>query len=213
MVRAARERMTAEMARCPRPVLLAILPWLALAAACSYDCSAYPDVPESNLRSSTAMLQSEVGPPLAYLELARGDGRPVTYGRKIGLRVAATSEDGAPLAAGEVLFLLPRAEPAGGAAYGLDSGEVPDELPPVLAGMQVGGRRRFVLPARRSGGTAPEPWRLRGIGASAAIEIPRDGAAILEVEVLSVCRPRICVMTTYSIPASRDRRMVERGCR
>ncbi len=194
------------------PPLLAVGASLGLATACSYDCSVYPDVPEQDLRRSTALLQSEVGPPLPFLELARGSGRPVAYGRKIGLRIGAKAEDGAPLAETEALILLPRAEPAGGSMFGLDSGEVPDELPPVLAGMQVGGRRRFVLPARPGASSSREPRHLRGIGGG-TIDLPSDRAVILEVEVVSVCRPKICVMTTYSIPASRDRRMIERGCR
>lgn len=209
MVLAVRARMSA-MRRLPP--LLAVVASLALAAACSYDCSVYPDVPEQDLRRSTASLQAEVGPPLPFLELARGNGRPVSYGRKVGLRVVATADDGAPLASTELLVLIPRAEPAGGAMYGLDSGEVPDELPPVLAGMQVGGRRRFVLPARPGAHATGEPRRLRGIG-GVEVGLPSDRDVTLEIEVVSVCRPRICVMTTYSIPASRDRRMIERGCR
>lgn len=145
MVLAVRARMSAMRRFLP---FLAVGATLALATACSYDCSVYPDVPEQDLRRSTALLQGEVGPPPPFLELARGSGRPVAYGRKIGLRLVAKAEDGAPLAETEALILLPRAEPAGGSMFGLDSGEVPDELPPVLAGMQVGGRRRFVLAAR-----------------------------------------------------------------
>jgi hypothetical protein len=184
-----------------------------LGASCSLECGreVYPDLPDSKPRSAIAMTQAEVGPALPFTEVVAGQGRIAMYGRKLGLRATFRERDGTSLGSGTGLVLFPKAEAAGGAMYGLESGEMPVYFGPVLAGMRVGGTRRFEMPA--SSGASPEPWCFRGIGRTVDLAVPSGRPVVVELEVVSVCKPKICVQTTWSIPAMRNRRMVELGCR
>ena len=183
------------------------------AVGCRSECgsSVYPDYPEMDLRSATATTQGEVGPPLPYEQVEDGSGRVVVYGRKITLRASFSDSAGRSLGAREVTVLFPRfdRERFGHAGYGIDSGEMPVYFEPMLAGMRVGTKRRFTMPVH----TRPEPWALRGIGEADPLAITGNEPVTTESEVRSVCKPKICMVTTWSIPSSRNQRVVEKGCR
>lgn len=196
-----------------RPTVVALCAVATLAGnACTWRCgsSVYPDVPEFDARLAVAMTHAETGPPLPSHDVAPGRGRAAQWGRKVGLRVTFRDTRGTPLGRVEGLFLFPPIERSDfeTASIDVDSGQMPAYFGPLLAGLRVGGVRRFTLLAAPTG----EPWRVRPIGATNTTEIPATQPVTTDIELLSVCKPKICLVTTWSVPAASQRRVAEFGC-
>jgi hypothetical protein len=192
--------------------LATVVAVLVLCPGCYFSCgdNVWPSHGEVSEREATNIVQAEVGPSLPFTEVVVGQGRVVVLGRKLTLRANLATEGGAYLGSAPITVLFPEfeGERHGLYGHGLDSGDMPVYFGPVLAGMRVGGTRRFVMP-RSMGG----PWRLRSIDQEQAVEVASDVPVRVDLEVVDLCRPRICISTTFSIPASRERRAVELGCR
>lgn len=192
--------------------------FIALAVSgCSSECGGdiYPDL--EDLSASSAIMHASVedgGPPGPVTDIRRGDGAIAQPGRQLRVRVQAFDDDGQRLGDADITFLFPafERERYGSAAWGIDSGEVPDYFSVHLAGMQVGGKREFVLPGIGNGpGDEQRHFRTRG-NSEPGLEIPRDNTRLV-VEVTAICKPRFCLKTRYSVPSAKTSRVTESGCR
>lgn len=194
------------------PILLLLAVTL-LGAGCSVSgVDGWTDIGDLSPRQAVAFSENEEGPAsFGPVELAVGKGRVVQHGRRITMRIEVLGDRDEVVGRGDLTFLYPPLDPGrlGGVPCLVASGEVPPYFFPCVAGMRVGGVRRVVLPRT----SAPPDTSLRRFvdAASGAViaEVPADRDVALRVTALAVRRPTIVVRTTYSVPASRDRRVVE----
>lgn len=186
-------------------------------SGCTNECGSaiYPDL--EDLSASSAIMHASVedgGPPGVVTDIRRGDGAIAQPGRQLRVRVQAFDDDDQSLGEADITFLFPAfdRERFGSAAWGIDSGEVPDYFSVHLAGMRVGGKREFVLPGIGNGpGDERRHFRTRG-NSEPGLAIPRDDTRLV-VDVAAICKPRFCLKTRYSVPSAEVRSVTESGCR
>ncbi len=186
-------------------------------SGCTSECGGviYPDL--EDLSASSAIMHASVedgGPPGVVTDIRHGDGAIVQPGRQLRVRVEAIDDDGQPLGDADITFLFPAfdREKFGSAAWGIDSGEVPDYFGVHLAGMRVGGKREFVLPGiGHAPGAERRRFRTRG-NSEPGLQIPRDDTRLV-VEVAAICKPRFCLKTRHSVPSAKISKVTESSCR
>lgn len=202
----------AKDANLPGLRLLGCLTFLAL-AGCSLDRGVWPDVPNLRPREAMAMAQDIEGQPsFPVTELKTGDGRVAQYGRRLVMDITQLDERDQAKASGTMSCLWPPVDrsrlPAPYITVDVASGEAPEYFFTCVAGMREGGVREVTLPRTASPGDA-STRRFRDAATGREIELPCDREVRLRVELLRVAKPRIVMLTTYSIPAMRNRRVVE----
>lgn len=194
------------------PILLLLAVTLLVAGCGVSGVDGWGDIGDLGPREAVAFCESEEGPAsFAPVELVAGKGRVVQHGRRITMRIEVLGDRDEVVRSGDLTFLYPPLDPGrlGGIPCTVASGQVPPYFFPCVAGMRVGGVRRVVLPRT----SAPPDTTLRSFtdAATGAVvaEVPADRDVALRVTALAVRRPTIVVRTTYSVPAMRDRRIVE----
>jgi hypothetical protein len=191
----------------------ALLVSLVIFAGCSVaEVEGWSDIGDQSPREALAMAWSEEGnAAFEPVDLARGTGRVAQYGRRMTIRVEVLDGRDSATASANVTFLYPPLDPQryGAISCAVNSGQVPEYFFPSLAGMRVGGVRRVVLPRTRVPPDTSTRYFRDAISGAAALELPGDRAVDLRVTLLAVRRPWIRVLTTYSNPAMRNRRIVE----
>ncbi|GEM_PF-3702455 len=185
----------------------------AVTSGCSVDRGVWPDVPDMAPREAQLLAQDMEGPPsFPTVDVKQGKGRVAQYGRRLAMRVAVMDERGGGSGSGKVTVLWPPIErdrlPGAYVPVDVNSGEAPDYFFTCLAGMREGGIREMTLP-RTVSPPHQASRRFRDAVSGGQIELPCDREVRLRVELLRVTRPRIALLTTYSIPAMRSRRVVE----
>jgi hypothetical protein len=185
----------------------------AASMGCSVDRGVWPNVPELRPKEAEVMAQDMEGPPsFPTLDIRQGKGRVAQYGRRLMMKVTVLDEAGQPAENGEMAVLWPPVNndrlPDPYIQVMVPSGEAPEYFFTCVAGMRAGGIRELTLPRTVAPpDTATRSFRDASTGRR--IELPSDRAVRLRVELLEVTKPRIVLLTTYSIPAMRNRRVVE----
>ncbi len=179
---------------------------LLLLIACSGERSDFGNNPDLSVERATRLAQSEGAGE--WTDVQVGSGRVVQPGRKITANFTISDTAGHVIGSGPVVF-----------AYGATNElmqlhypgtGVPDDVANMLGGMQVGGKRHFVVSHTRCRNTAYKTCTASGPGS--AIEYPNNSAVAFDVEVTAVCRPRITIVTAYQIPKSQSTSAEERSC-
>lgn len=128
------------------------------------------------------------------------------------MEVSVLDEGGEPSETGMMTVLWPPVDrgrlPGSYIPVDVNSGEVPEYFFTCVAGMREGGIRSVKLPATMPAGDTTTR-RFKDADAGAEIRLPSDRAIGLRVRMMKVTKPRIALLTTYSIPAMRNRRVVE----
>ena len=169
----------------------------------------FRDVPNLTPKEAVIVACDTEGPPSFPVEDVKvGRGRVAQNGRKMTVRVTASGEGGRVGQTAEVAFVYPPLDRDrwGYAVMNLSTGEVPEYFFTTIAGMRVGGVRRVRLPRVT---TLPDAELRRFVDAKtgATLEIPSKLDVPLEVELLSVCKPRF-----YFQHSSGGKRVVQLGC-
>jgi hypothetical protein len=191
----------------------ALLALVISVAGCSVaEVEGWSDIGNQSPREALAMAWSEEGnAAIEPAELARGTGRVAQYGRRMTIRVEVLDGRDSATASANVTFLYPPLDPQryGAVRCMVNNGEVPEYFFPCIAGMRVGGIRRVVLPRTRVPPDTTTRFFRDAMTGTTVLELPQDRSVDLRVTLLAVRRPWIRVLTTYSIPVMRDRKIVE----
>ena len=177
-----------------------------LLAACSSERSDFGNNPDLSVERATRLAQSRGAGE--WIDVQVGSGRVVQPGRKITANFTVSDTSGHVIGSGPVVF-----------AYGVTNQlmelhypgtGVTDDVANMLGGMQVGGKRHFVVSSTRCRNTAYKTCTASG--PESAIEYPNNSTVAFDVEVTAVCRPKIEIVTSYQIPKSQSARAEERSC-
>ncbi len=202
-------RMLAGRARIA-PVIAFVL---CLALGCSLDRSVWPDVSDLSPGEALVLAQDMEGPPpFPPLDVRRGKGRVAQYGRRLLMEVSVLDDGGRTSDRLAITVLWPPVDrdrlPDGYIQVMVSSGEVPEYFFTCIAGMREGGIRDITLPRTVTPpNTAARCFRDATTGRR--MDLPGDRQVRLRVELVKVTKPRIVLLTTYSLPAMRNRRVVE----
>lgn len=182
-------------------------------AGCSIDRGIWPDVPDLRPSEAVILAQDLEGPPsFPPSDIRQGKGRVAQYGRRLLMEIAVLGGGGEASGTGAITVLWPPVErdrlPDRYIQVQVASGEVPDYFFTCVAGMREGGIRSVKLPATMPAGDTMSR-RFRDADTGAEIRLSSDRAVGLRVRMVKVTKPRIVLLTTYSIPAMRNRRVVE----
>jgi hypothetical protein len=182
-------------------------------AGCSLDGSIWPDIPDLRPEEAATLAQDLEGPPsFPTVDVRQGKGRVAQYGRRLTMDIALLDEHGQPQQKETITCLWPPVDrnrlPSPYIPIEVASGETPDYFFICVAGMREGGIRVVTLPRTASPGDTVTR-RFRDAATDRRIEMPRDREVRLRIELLKVTKPRIVMLTTYSIPAMKNRKVVE----
>ena len=195
------------------PVLCSLLALLFLAAGCSINSDGvWYDIPNLTPKNALILAQDQEGPAsFPPRDLVEGRGRVVQMGRRLEMLVEVLGENEEVLDSGRVTCLYPPLEPSryDNLPCNVSSGKVPDYFFPTIAGMRRGGVRQVILPRTHTPPDSTKRFFIDAVTGNRLCEIPVDREVILRITVTGVRRPKIVIMTTYSVPAMRDRRVVE----
>ena len=145
---------------------LALLPWLALAAACGSNSDAKGAGFSADLGvDTTTMTKAPSG--LWYTDVAAGQGAEAEPGRTVRVHYTGWLPNGKKFDSSR-----DRGEPF---AFTLGAGQVITGWDEGVKGMKVGGRRRLVLPPSMAYGEAGAPP-----------DIPPGATLVFDIEVLGV---------------------------
>jgi hypothetical protein len=185
---------------------LALLPGVSGCTSSDSNCC-----PGRDLSSEQALHVSQATwGQVPFEDLRIGNGRVAQPSRQLTVQVQANDATGSQLGSGRITFFAGPLDFF--KDYQYDGGIVPDEFMAGLMGMQAGGERRFTIPKS----SCREPGAnclFYSIGTnSAVLQYPKDAAVTFTVDLESVCRPRIDLVTEYSIPISKHTHAVERSC-
>lgn len=153
------------------------------------------------------------GPPsFPTLDIRLGKGRVAQYGRRLLMEVSVLDEGGRLEDKETIAVLWPPVDrdrlPDRFIPVMVPSGVAPQYFFTCVAGMREGGIRELTLPRTVAPpDTATRSFRDATTGRQ--IDLPSDREVRLRVELLKVSKPKIVLLTTYSIPALRNRRVVE----
>jgi len=179
------------------------------------DGSVWYDYGNLSPRMAVVLAQDEAGRASFEPEdITKGKGRVVQHGRRITLLVEVLDGAGNTASSGQMSFLYPPIDTDRhqGVPCQVQSGKVPEYFFTCIAGMRAGGVRRIILPST-SRNPDSEPRRfIDAATGQVAAELPQDQEVPLRITILKVCRPAIKLVTTYSIPAMRNRRIMELWC-
>ena len=166
-------------------------------------------------REALGLAQDEAGRASFEPEdITKGKGRVVQHGRRITLLVEVLDGAGNTASSGQMSFLYPPIDTDRhqGIPCQVQSGKIPEYFFTCIAGMRAGGVRRIILPST-SRDPDSEPRRfIDAATGQVAAELPQDQEVPLRITILKVCRPAIKLVTTYSVPAMRERRIMELWC-
>jgi hypothetical protein len=185
---------------------LSLLLLTLLLAACSGERSDFGNNPDLSVERATRLAQSEGAGE--WTDVQVGSGRVVQPGRKITANFRVSDTAGNVIGTGPIVYV-----------YGVTNDlidlhypgtGVPEDVAFMLGGMQVGGKRHFVIPRTECGDTARKTCVVTG--PKSVIEYPNSSAVAFDVEVTAVCRPRIAIVTHYMIPKSQYTQAEERSC-
>jgi hypothetical protein len=195
------------------PLLCSLVALLLFAAGCSIKSEGvWYDIPDLSPREALLLAQDQEGPAsFPPRDLVEGRGRVVQMGRRLVMLVEVLNDEGSVVDSGRVTCLYPALEPS---RYdylpcAVSSGKVPDYFFPTIAGMRRGGVRQVILPRTNMPPDSTKRFFIDAVSGNRLCEIPVDREVALRITVTEVRRPKIVIMTTYSVPAMRDRRVME----
>lgn len=188
---------------------------------CSSDCNAFDYPPDHSVTLDAKTIEK-----YTIEDLSQGTGRMAQDGRRMEIQVEIKDEQNNVLTQSVMNYEYPAAESYynGPQVHGLPyPGNYPIGMAKAIMGMKEGGVRRFTLnewkPIHGYAGTnkafqEKATRYLNSAHPSAQImESNKKGPMYFEVKLLKVCRPVYCLQTTFSIPASRDKKVIEKGCK
>jgi len=177
------------------------------------DRSVWPDIPDLRPKEAATLAQDMEGlPSFPSVDLRQGKGQVAQYGRRLAMAIALLDEHDQPQKQETITCLWPPVDrkrlPSPYIPVDVASGETPDCFFTCVAGMREGGVRVVTLPRTASPGDT-SIRRFRDAITDRRIEMPCAREVRLRIELLKVTKPRIVMLTTYSIPAMRNRRVIE----
>ena len=180
---------------------------------CSLDRGVWPDVPNLRPGEAVALARDMDGQPsFPATDVKAGRGRVAQYGRRLVMEISRLDDRDQAAASGTISCLWPPVDrsrlPAPYLSVDVASGETPDYFFTCVAGMREGGVREVTLPRTASPGDT-STRRFRDAVTGREMPLPCDREVRLRVVMDRVTKPRIGLLTTYSIPAMRNRRVVE----
>jgi hypothetical protein len=170
------------------------------------------DIPDLNPKNALILAQDQEGPAsFPPQDLVEGRGRVVQMGRRLVMLVEVLDDEEAVVDSGRVTCLYPALEPSryDNLPCNVSSGKTPDYFFPTIAGMRQGGVRQIILPRTHMPPDSAKRYFIDAVTGNRLCEMPVDREVKLRISVNEVRRPKIVIMTSYSIPAMRDRRVVE----
>jgi len=198
------------------PALSSLLLVLFFTAGCSIQSEGvWCDLPDLSPRQALALAQNQEGPAsFPPQDLTAGRGRVVQMGRRLTMLVEVLDDYGAVTGSGLVTCLYPALEPSqfDNIPCQVSSGETPEYFFTAIAGMRQGGVRRITLPRTHTPPNSTMRFFIDAGTGNKLCEIPTDREVALRITMISIRRPKIVILTTYSVPAMRNRKVTELWC-